>query len=418
MGESPEVQGALMLGANEALKRLGGSWMLQSEAQRQTGDDAPRGGVALAGAHAARSGAAPAAPRVEPGSRETRYYMTLSWWPPAPSTRGWRRAMVSGTQPELLQGTTRRAEGLTEDQRLSLLEFVQEADAFMDLLKGMLASCRPLTIDETTTYLHNCVLQSLVCAVGPMAFYRTSTHSSVTRRFWAAGIPTSAPIPRHPRPGTYGRARAIAGFFFLEHVRTCHVSGGWDRCRGRDTSRPTTACHRVARRGPDKRPSARAIPAIRDAVVQIRRRFVDGERRQAASMPLSRSIKRPLPGQIRAARGAAPTSGLLLLGPLLRHLGLLAGHQSPQPAPRARRGRPPGERHVVARFPAAGLLQEAAGAVPDRAASAPARATPPRGASSPAAAALHSGASSGPPGASGPHWPAASGRPGLPGSRP
>ena len=35
MGESPEVQGALMLQANEVLKRLGGRWMLQSEAQRQ-----------------------------------------------------------------------------------------------------------------------------------------------------------------------------------------------------------------------------------------------------------------------------------------------------------------------------------------------------------------------------------------------
>src|SRR5215510_7688360 len=34
-GETHEVQGALMLQANEVLKRLGGQWMLQSEAQRQ-----------------------------------------------------------------------------------------------------------------------------------------------------------------------------------------------------------------------------------------------------------------------------------------------------------------------------------------------------------------------------------------------
>src|SRR5215468_2675274 len=34
-GETPEVQGALMLQANEVLKRLGGQWMLQAEAQRQ-----------------------------------------------------------------------------------------------------------------------------------------------------------------------------------------------------------------------------------------------------------------------------------------------------------------------------------------------------------------------------------------------
>src|SRR6266849_9924318 len=34
-GETPEVQGALMLQANEVLKRLGGRWILQSEAQRR-----------------------------------------------------------------------------------------------------------------------------------------------------------------------------------------------------------------------------------------------------------------------------------------------------------------------------------------------------------------------------------------------
>src|SRR6266850_4464933 len=34
-GESPEGQGALMLQANQVLKRLGGRWMLQSAAQRR-----------------------------------------------------------------------------------------------------------------------------------------------------------------------------------------------------------------------------------------------------------------------------------------------------------------------------------------------------------------------------------------------
>src|SRR6266852_4389699 len=34
-GESPEVQGALMLQANQVLKRLGGRWMLHTEAQRR-----------------------------------------------------------------------------------------------------------------------------------------------------------------------------------------------------------------------------------------------------------------------------------------------------------------------------------------------------------------------------------------------
>ena len=52
MGESPEVQGALMLRANEVLKRLGGRWMLQSEAQRQRVTTLPEVRVALAGADA------------------------------------------------------------------------------------------------------------------------------------------------------------------------------------------------------------------------------------------------------------------------------------------------------------------------------------------------------------------------------
>ena len=54
MGLSPEVQGALMLRANEMLKRLGGRWMLQSEAQRQRVTTLPAGALALACAHAAR----------------------------------------------------------------------------------------------------------------------------------------------------------------------------------------------------------------------------------------------------------------------------------------------------------------------------------------------------------------------------
>ena len=107
----------------------------------------------------------------EPGSRETRYYMTLSWWPPTVGTRRGLRLLVSGEQPEVAQQVALEGEGLAREQRLSLLEFVREADYFMDLLKGMLASCRPLTIDETTTYLHNCVSDRWY-PLGPMAFYQ------------------------------------------------------------------------------------------------------------------------------------------------------------------------------------------------------------------------------------------------------
>src|SRR5689334_10888817 len=79
-GETPEVQGALMLQANEVLKRLGGQWMLHAEAQRQRVASLP----ALAWRH-------PVAALLDqrqrqrllehPGSRETAYYLTLTWYP-------------------------------------------------------------------------------------------------------------------------------------------------------------------------------------------------------------------------------------------------------------------------------------------------------------------------------------------------
>jgi type IV secretion system protein TrbE len=170
IGESPEVQGALMLQANEVLKRLGGRWMLQSEGQRARVTALPP--VAwphpvlhlLDQEHRQRL-------LKDPGSRETRYYKTLSWWPPTTSTRRGLRLVISGEQPDLLQQAEAEGEGLTQDQRISLLEFVRQGDYFMDLLKGMLAACRPLSIDETTTYLHNCVSDRWY-DLGPMAFYQ------------------------------------------------------------------------------------------------------------------------------------------------------------------------------------------------------------------------------------------------------
>src|SRR5205823_8650938 len=68
-------------------------------------------------------------------------------FPPPPSTRRGLRFLVSG--PGAQHGTN--------DQTVSLHEFVTQADYLMDLLRGMLAVCRPLTTPETLTYLHNCV---------------------------------------------------------------------------------------------------------------------------------------------------------------------------------------------------------------------------------------------------------------------
>src|SRR5712691_2852592 len=146
MGETPGVQGALMLQANQVFKRLGGRWMLQSEAQRRRVPLLPE----VAWRH-------PVAALIDqeqrqrllsdPGSRETAYFLTLTWFPPPPSTRRGMRFLVQG--PGAHHGT--------EDSEVSLREFVTQADYLMDLLHGMLAVCRPLTTEETLTYLHNCV---------------------------------------------------------------------------------------------------------------------------------------------------------------------------------------------------------------------------------------------------------------------
>src|SRR5215468_640946 len=94
-GETPEVQGALMLQANEVLKRLGGRWMLQSEAQRRRVASLPavqwRHPVAALIAEEQRQRLVET-----PGSRETAYYLTLTWYPPAPSTRRGVRFLVQG----------------------------------------------------------------------------------------------------------------------------------------------------------------------------------------------------------------------------------------------------------------------------------------------------------------------------------
>src|SRR5262249_36574611 len=126
-GETPEVQGALMLQANQVLKRLGGRWMLQSEAQRRRVTMLP----AVAWQY-------PVAALIDqerqqsllatPGSRKTAYFLTLTWYPPPPSTRHGLRFLTHG--PESTAMATH--DGL---QDVSVREFVTQTDYLMDLLK-------------------------------------------------------------------------------------------------------------------------------------------------------------------------------------------------------------------------------------------------------------------------------------------
>ena len=84
--EVQEVQGALMLQANNVFKRLGGSWTIHAEAQRVPVTTYPESlwphpVLGLIDAERRRSLVD------DPGSFETFYFLTLTWQPPG-STAG------------------------------------------------------------------------------------------------------------------------------------------------------------------------------------------------------------------------------------------------------------------------------------------------------------------------------------------
>ena len=207
MGLTPEVQGAIMMAVNDVVKRLGGRWMLHCEAQRQRVRTLPKATWPLPvlelldEEHRQRL-------LTTPGSRETKYYRTLTWWPPDVGTRrglGW---LVSGSQPDVAQAAEDLGDALSLEDRVSLVEFVREADDFMDLLKGLLAACRPLTIDETTTYLHSCVSNDWE-EIGPLAFYHDLDAQLCDTPYWGG---------HYPVLGTPDTPEA-------RHVRTCSIMG-------------------------------------------------------------------------------------------------------------------------------------------------------------------------------------------------
>jgi type IV secretion system protein VirB4 len=147
VSETPEVQGAKMLQANNVLKRLGGRWMLQSEAQRQRFTAYPQGTSTVS--VATLLDAERRQTLVEtPGSRETTYYLTLTWYPPSQSTHALTRLWVTGL-PE--------AQPARDTEGSQLATFVEQADYLMDLCRSVLAVCAPLTTNEMLTYLHSCV---------------------------------------------------------------------------------------------------------------------------------------------------------------------------------------------------------------------------------------------------------------------
>jgi len=142
--EVQEVQGALMLQANNVFKRLAGNWVIQCEAQRRRVTGYPETAWAMPAAALVDADRRKAIVE-DPGSFETRYYLTLTWQPPSALTSVWQRLFVS-------QESTN---GHTADT--TVRDFMQQADYLVYLLRGMLAQARPLTTSELLTYLHDCV---------------------------------------------------------------------------------------------------------------------------------------------------------------------------------------------------------------------------------------------------------------------
>jgi type IV secretion system protein TrbE len=147
--EPDEVQGSAMLRFNEVFKRLGGEWMFQSEALRcQVTALPPVDWVhplpALLDARRR------ADLLVERESRQTTYYMTLTWVPPRPLLKRGLRYFTQGPRAPSIAHAT-------DDLAITTRTFTRQADFLMDGLKGVLAVGRPLTSAETATYLHTCV---------------------------------------------------------------------------------------------------------------------------------------------------------------------------------------------------------------------------------------------------------------------
>jgi type IV secretion system protein VirB4 len=141
--EVQEVMGALMLQANNVFKRLRGQMTVHCEAQRLRVTEYP---VSASPSSAAQL-IDDARRRVileDPGSFETRYYLTLTWQPPSAMKSAWANLFLSGSSA-------------STPQQASVRDFLNQADYLVYLLRGMLAVARPLTTDETLTYLHNCV---------------------------------------------------------------------------------------------------------------------------------------------------------------------------------------------------------------------------------------------------------------------
>lgn len=136
MGESREAQGARMIAANDALRRLqGGTWTVHCEAQRGPLQTYPQCQPTAPVVAQQIDGDRCQTMVVEPGARETQFYVSVTWAPPR------------------LQRPTER----TAPPAPGLRAFQLAADSFVHHLEGIVAFARPLRNSEQLSYLGQAV---------------------------------------------------------------------------------------------------------------------------------------------------------------------------------------------------------------------------------------------------------------------
>lgn len=133
---------------DNALKRFGSGWCLHVEARRgpaspYPGSDWPEALSWLIDAERAQDYVASG------GRYESQYFLTLTWLPPSESAGRFELALFEGGQDG---GASRDV-----DYRACLESFLDETEAFKNLLDLVMNEARFLDSAETLTYLHDCV---------------------------------------------------------------------------------------------------------------------------------------------------------------------------------------------------------------------------------------------------------------------
>src|SRR5262245_50394710 len=151
LGVTPDMLGAQAIQANEVLRRFGGSWMFQSEAQRRRVQTLPP----VRWRHAVAAWIDQCRRRQlvdDPGSFDSEYFITLTYQPlPLALQQGLRWFM---------RGPGAQVSTAAVVQDHTITEFADQADYYMELLRPVLAAARALSPAQTFTYLHSTVSRS------------------------------------------------------------------------------------------------------------------------------------------------------------------------------------------------------------------------------------------------------------------